>query len=123
MGSNRPERVAELLHREVTLILERDLADPRLAGVTVTDCEVSPDLKYATVFVSTLAGGREREQALQALARASTAVRRLAAPRLGLREVPEIRFRFDDSIERGARLEEILRRIREGEPLDEDEES
>lgn len=121
MGSNRHERVAGLLHREVTQILERELTDPRFTGITVTDCEVTPDLKHATVFVSTLSQGDARERSLQALSRASGAVRRLVAPRLGLREVPEIRFRFDDSLERGARLEEILRKLRDHEPLDDED--
>ncbi len=123
MGSIRPERVAELLHREITLVLARDLSDPRLAEVTVTDCEVSTDLKHATVFVSTLSSGPDRTRALAALRRAAGAIRRLLAPRLGLREVPEIRFRFDDSLERGARVEEILRKLRDGEPIGEEDES
>jgi ribosome-binding factor A len=118
MGSIRPERVAELVQREVTDILSRKLRDPRLAGVTVTDVEVTPDLKVATIFVSTLEGGAAREAALGALGRAARVVRRELAPRLGLREVPEVRFRFDESIERGARVDDLLRRIKDGEPVD-----
>jgi ribosome-binding factor A len=119
----RPERVAERVQREVTDILHNHLRDPRITGVTVTDVEVSPDLKHATVFVSTLEGGEIRARALAALAHAAPAVRRALAPRLQLREVPEVRFRFDESIERGARVEELLRRIERGEPLPDDEES
>jgi ribosome-binding factor A len=121
MGSIRPERVAELVQREVTDILARKLRDPRLAGVTVTDVEVTGDLKLATVFVSTLAGGAERAAALAALGRAAARVRRELAPRLGLREVPEVRFRFDESVERGARVEDLLRRLKRGEPVDDEE--
>lgn len=125
MGSIRPERVAELLHRELSLLLSRELSDPRLAGVTITDCEVSRDLKHAKVFVSTLEAGAARAASLKALKRAAGAMRHLLAPRLELREVPHIRFEFDDSLERGARVEELLRKVREGEPIEdaEDDES
>jgi ribosome-binding factor A len=121
MGSNRPERVAERIQREVTDILWNRLRDPRITGVTVTDVEVSPDLKHATIFVSTLEGGVVRERALTALAHAAPVVRRELAPRLALREVPEVRFRFDESIERGARVEDLLRRLERGETIEDDE--
>ena len=116
--SNRPERVAERIKRETAEILENELRDPRLHGiVTVTDVEITHDLSAAKIFVSALAQGKEREQILKALHSAAPFVRRRLAPRLGLREVPEVRFLFDDSIERGARVETLLRKIAEGEPI------
>ena len=121
MGRIRPERVAELVQREVTDILSRHLRDPRIQGFTVTDVEVSPDLQYATVFVSTLEDGETRARGLKALERAAPAVRHLLAPRLGLREVPEVRFRFDESLERGQRVEELLRKIKTGEVIEDSE--
>jgi ribosome-binding factor A len=121
MGRIRPERVAELIQREVTEILDRHLRDPRIQGVTVTDVEVSTDLKYATIFVSTLEGGEARAQALKGLASAAPAVRHLLAPRLGLREMPEVRFRFDESLERGQRVDELLRKLKTGEQIEEEE--
>lgn len=123
MGSIRPERVAERVQREVTDILARHLRDPRLAGITVTDVEVSGDLKLATIFVSTLAAGAERERSLAALDHAAPAVRRQLAPRLGLREVPEVRFRFDESLERGARVEDLLKKLERGETIEDDDTS
>ena len=116
--SIRPERVAERIKRETAEILENDLRDPRLHGiVSVTDVEITHDLSAAKIFVSALAEGKEREQILIALRSAAPFVRRRLAPRLGLREVPEVRFLFDDSIERGARVEDLLRKIAEGEPI------
>ena len=120
---NRPERVAERIQREVTDILWNRLRDPRITGVTVTDVEVSSDLQVATIFVSTLEGGEARKRALTALAHAAPAVRRELAPRLSLREVPEVRVRFDESIERGARIEDLLRRIERGETIEDDDAS
>ena len=123
--SNRPERVAERIKREVAEVLENHLRDPRLTGmVSVTDVEVTSDLGSAKVFVSVLESGAARDQAMKALASAAGFVRRQLAPRLGLREVPEIRFLLDTSIERGARVEDLLRKLAEGEPIpDPDEES
>ena len=121
--SNRPERVAQRIKRETADILETTLRDPRLGGmVTVTDVEVSHDLSFARVFVSTLHSGPERERVLETLKSAAGFVRHELRPRLGLREVPELRFVFDDSLERGARVDEILRKIERGEPIADDEE-
>jgi len=119
----RPERVAHLMRREVADILENRMRDPRLGSmVSITDVEVTQDLSFARVFVSTLQSGPEREQFLEALNSAAGFVRHELRPRLGLREVPEVRFVLDTSIERGARVDEILRKLEKGEPLgDEDE--
>ena len=116
----RPERVAERMKREIAVILARELRDPRLSSlVSVTDVEVTQDLSFARVFVSVLEGGLSRQQALEGLGHAAGFIRHQLAPRLGLREVPELRFVHDDSIERGARVEEILRKLERGEPVEE----
>ena len=118
----RPERVAQRIRREIADILESRLRDPRVAGlVSVTDVEVTNDLALARVYVSVLAPGPERERALSALANAAGFVRTALAPRLGLREVPEIRFVHDQSVERGARVEELLKRLARGEPIPDEE--
>ena len=121
----RPERVAQQMRREIASILERDLRDPRLQGkwISVTDVEVTEDLSMARVYVSVLEGGPPREQSLEALQSAAGYVRHALAPRLGLREMPEIRFVLDTSIERGARVEELLRRIARGEVIPDEDES
>ena len=118
----RPERVAQRIRREIADILESRLRDPRVAGlVSVTDVEVTNDLALARVYVSVLAPGPERERALSALVNAAGFVRTALAPRLGLREVPEIRFVHDQSVERGARVEELLKRLARGEPIPDEE--
>ena len=120
----RPERVGQLMRREIAEILAHRLRDPRLSHwVSVTDVEVTPDLSFARVYVSILPSGEERKEALRALAGAAAFVRRELAPRLNLREVPEIRFVFDRSLETGARVEELLRKLDKGEPIDEEEDS
>ena len=118
----RPERVGQLMRREIAEILEHRLRDPRIDSmVSITDVEVSQDLSFARVFVTTLQGGADRERVLQALQSAAGFVRHELRPRLGLREVPEVRFVFDESIERGARVDEILRKIERGEPIEDEE--
>ncbi|TMQ70485.1 MAG: 30S ribosome-binding factor RbfA [Candidatus Eisenbacteria bacterium] len=120
----RPERVAETIKREMAGILADKLRDPRLSGmISVTEVEVTPDLSTARIFVSMLAPEEARQKALQALTHSAGFIRHELAPRLGLREMPELRFLLDTSIERGARVEELLRRLANGEPIaDGDEE-
>jgi ribosome-binding factor A len=120
----RPERVAQRIQREAADILGNKLRDPQVSQwVSVTDVEVTPDLSVARIFVSILPEGEERRRTLDALVRATPFVRRELASRLSLREVPEIRFLLDTSIERGARVEELLRRIESGTPPEDEEEA
>jgi ribosome-binding factor A len=118
----RPERVAHMIQREVADLIANRLRDPGLGSwVSVTGVEVTKDLSFARVYVSVLSDGAEREASLAALTRAAPFIRRELAHRLELREVPELRFEFDESIERGARIEGLLRKIKDGEPVDDEE--
>ncbi|MGH7741082.1 MAG: 30S ribosome-binding factor RbfA [Candidatus Eiseniibacteriota bacterium] len=120
--SNRPERVAQLMRREISDVLQRRMRDPRVTGmVSVTDVEVTHDLSSARVFISILLDGPERQRSLDALQSAAGYIRHELAPRLGLREVPELRFVLDTSIERGARVDELLRRIDRGETIEDED--
>jgi len=119
----RPERVAETIKREMAEILTNRMRDPRLgAMISVTDVEVTPDLSSAKIYVSVLADEAEREKALEALHHSIGFVRHELAPRLGLREMPELRFLLDTSIQQGARVEELLRRLASGEAIPDDDE-
>ena len=117
----RPERLAQSMKREIAEILEHQLNDPRLGFVTITEVDVARDLRTARVYVSVLETGEARERALAALRSATGFVRHQLAPRLDLREIPELRFIHDASIERGARVEELLRKLERGEPVGDDE--
>lgn len=120
----RPERVAETIKRELAEILANRMRDPRLGGmISVTDVEVTPDLSLARIFVSVLAAEAERDRALEALIHSTGFVRHELAPRLGLREMPELRFLLDTSIQQGARVEELLRRLASGEAIPDDDEA
>ncbi len=119
--SKRTERVADLIRRELADILMRRMRDPRLGFVSITGVEVSGDLTHATVYLSSLDGAEGRVEVVKVLSHAVPFLRRELAPRLGLREVPTLRFIYDESIERGARIEELLKKIKDGPPPDDDD--
>ena len=104
--SRRTTRVSELLREEISELVQRDLKDPRLEGalLTITEVEVSPDFRVASVFVSHLGSAEERDDALAGLQSASAWLARELRRRLRMRRTPSLTFQFDPSIERGARL-------------------
>ena len=110
MTSRRQRRVAQLMREEITLIT-LELSDPRLALVSVTDVEVSSDLRHAHVFISHLGDEEEMESVLKALRHAAGHMRRELALRGTLRYVPELSFHWDSSVDQGQRIEELLRQI------------
>lgn len=118
----RPERIAHLMRREIADILQRKLRDPRVSAmVSVTDVELTHDLSLARVYVGVLSDAEGRERVLATLRNAAGFVRHELGTRLDLRELPEIRFELDTSIERGARVDELLRRIQAGEAIEDEE--
>jgi ribosome-binding factor A len=109
--SVRTERVADQIAKEVSLIIDRELKDPRVGFVTVTGAKVTEDLRYADVYVSVLGDKDKREKSMAGLARASGFVRSLVGKRVRLRYVPEIRFRLDDSLIRAEKVDKLLQGI------------
>ena len=105
--SNRPLRVAELVKRELAPLI-RNLDDPRVHAATITHVDVAPDLKSARVYFTLLAGATGAEPVLRAFRRAAPHLRRGLAGRLALRVVPELRFEFDESVERGDRITRLI---------------
>ncbi len=107
--AHRIERVNNLIRRELSDLLQRQVKDPRLGSfVTVTEVSTSPDLRHAKIFVSRIGSEEEKQDTLSALVAASGFLRNELAKRLGLRRVPELRFQWDDSIERGVRLLKMI---------------
>lgn len=107
----RPERLAEVLKEEISEIVGFELDDPRFETVTVTDVEVSADLRDAKVFVIIEGSEMEIRGALKALSSASTFVRRQVAMNLNLRHAPHIHFARDTAEENAARIGNILREL------------
>ena len=108
----RRRRLGDLIRAAISDLLLRQVRDPRLQSwVTVTEVNITPDLKRAVVFVSILGSDEEKRQAMAALASAAGFFRREMAPRLKLRSVPEIVFQKDESIERGDRLLQLIKEV------------
>lgn len=110
---DRPARVGERIREELSLLLLRKVNDPGLAPVTVTEVSVTPDLRIAHVNYSALVAPEERPAVARALRRSSGFLRRELGHLLGLRYAPELQFHYDDSFDRGARIDAILRDIPE----------
>ena len=107
--TRRTERINELLRAEISDLLQRDLKDPRISGlVSITEVDVSPDLRKAKVFVSVLGEEAEQESTMEAFTAAARYLRQQLTKRLTLRRTPELTFLRDDSLERGAHILALL---------------
>lgn len=112
--TRRTERINDLLREEISDLLRRGVKDPRVTGlVTITDVDVSPDLRRAKVFVSVMGTDEEKTSTLQALRAAAHFIRRELRKRLTIRRTPELDFLQDDSLARGARILELLEEVRD----------
>jgi ribosome-binding factor A len=111
--SQRTARVDELLREEISEIVRREVDDPRIGFVTITDVEVTPDLRHANVWVSVIGSDAERKQTLRALAHAMPFVRgRLG--KLRIKRIPDLHIKEDDSAGRGTRVLAILDSLEQG---------
>jgi ribosome-binding factor A len=112
---HRIERLDSLIRQEISQLLQRQVKDPRLGNfVAVTEVSVSPDLKYAKVFVSCIGNEEVKQETLSGLEAASGFLRRQLAKRLRLRRIPELSFHWDDSIERGTHLLQLIDEVSSG---------
>ena len=110
----RTDRIDQLLREEIGAILAKDVQDPRIGFVTVTDVETAPDLSTARVFVSVIGQPAEREITMRALQRALPFVRHELGSRIRLRRIPELQLRTDDTVQRGTRVLQLLAELEAG---------
>lgn len=108
MKTNRVNRVKESLQKEVSLIIQRHLKDPRVGFVTVTGVKLSDDLRYARVLVSIYGEEEKKKQTMVGLQSATGFIRSQIGKSVRLRYVPEITFEYDKSADYSARIYEIL---------------
>ena len=113
MRPTRAVRLGEQLQQEIALIVQQEIKDPQLGFVTVTHVELSPDLSHGKVFFSCMGTPEEVRQSALALARSATFIRGLIKKRLRLKKIPEIVFRYDETIEGSIRISEALDRLRD----------
>lgn len=111
MAEHRLERLQELIKVELGDILQRDLKDPRIGFVSVTDVEVSNDYSHVKIFVSIMGDAQAKRLALEGLESAKGFIRTELGHRIRLRHTPEIHILEDNSIEHGMRITELLKEV------------
>ena len=119
----RPQRVGDQIREELSAMLTRgEVHDPKIGFITLTRVQVSADLQIAHVYYTSLGDAAARKDTQKALDRATPFVRRQIGSRVKLRRVPEIDFRFDESIAHQDRIEQILQELhKEPKPPDDDD--
>lgn len=113
MEHKRADRIADLILKELAEVLFRRVKDPRLAGITLTNVEVSPDLRHAKVYYSLLGDNEKRNETAVGLESAKGFVKRELGKRLQLRRIPDISFYFDASLEQGSNIDRLLAELKE----------
>ncbi len=108
MAGARMRRVNEVLREVVGGVVSGELADPRLGFVTVTAVETSPDLRTAKVFVSVLGDPTERDATLEALRSSHGVIQSRIAAETRMKRTPTLTFHYDDTIEKGVRISQLL---------------
>jgi ribosome-binding factor A len=106
-ASGRPEKLGDLIQKELSQLVQRELRDPRVGMITITGVDVSPDFSHAKVFFTTLDPGHVA-QSTEGLRKAAGFLRTQLAKRIKLYTTPELRFEYDESVERGDRLSRLI---------------
>jgi ribosome-binding factor A len=113
---HRPDRVGDQIRQELSELLSRgQVHDPGIGFITLTRVQVTPDLQLARVYYTTMGDEKARKDTAKALQRATPFFRRQVGGRLQLRRVPELEFRFDQSVAHQDRIEQIIRDLHEEE--------
>ncbi len=108
----RTDRISAQLRKEIALLVHAAVRDHALPSVSVSDVEVTRDLDLATVYVTTMMAA-QGQAAVEALNEMAGAMRHDLSQTLTIRRVPELRFRYDDSVDKGERIEALLRKDRD----------
>ncbi len=112
MRYKRKDRVGDQIRKEVSQIIQGELKDPGIGFVTITDVELSDDLRNAKIFFSVLGDEQKKLDSSQALERAVSFVQHEIGRKMKLKYIPKIRFVYDHSLEEGARIEKALQKLR-----------
>lgn len=113
MSHSRPERVADQIREEITVLLSRHVQDPGVGFVTITRVKVTADLQHARIFYTVIGDDKAKKETAKALVRVNPFLRRQIAQRINLRRAPELEFFYDDTIADAHRMEELLMEVRE----------
>jgi len=103
------DRLNNMFVEEISKIIHQEIKDKDIGFVTITDARITNDLSFAKVYITTL--DNDREKALNSLNKASGFIRTMLCDRVKIRKMPEIRFVYDESIEYGKKIDDIIERI------------
>jgi ribosome-binding factor A len=106
-GQGRPQRLGDLIQREVSDLIRLEVRDPRVGMITITSVDVSPDMSHAKVFFTVLEK-QKLPDTLDGLRRAAGFLRSQLARRMKMYTTPDLRFEYDESVERGDRLSRLI---------------
>jgi len=115
MDFKRADRVADLIKQELSSILRREVGDPRIANITVTDVKLTDDLRSARIYFVELGKDSLSADVEKGLSKAKGFLKRELGKRLQLRYIPELAFFYDPSFEYGSRIEKLLKEVRKDE--------
>lgn len=109
--SIKQERVAERIHMILSQLLMREISDPRLQSVTITEVKVDPEIMFARVYVNALGDESRQREVMEGLKRANGFLRREMSRRMRMRNTPELRFVWDQTLARADRVERLLNKL------------
>ena len=115
---SRNDRVGGLIQQVLAELLQKEISDPRLAQATITAVKVSRDLRIAKIYFTTAGGEVKSKDVLEGFNRARGFVKRELAQRLELRYMPDLKFFYDDAIDHGARIEELIKMVKADDKTD-----
>lgn len=107
----KKDKLAAAIQKEVSGIIQMELKDPKIGFITITDVVLSNDLSIAKIYVTFLGQQARIDAGMKALERGKGFIRSLLAKRLTIRKVPQLVFRYDESLEKGNRIEKVIREI------------
>jgi len=113
MTARRIQKINEMLRREISEIIQRDMKDPAVGFTTVSRAEISKDLSYASVFVSVMGEEKIRKTTIERLNKAVGYIQHQLSEKTRLRTMPRITFKLDESVDHSLRIDEILKKIAE----------
>lgn len=113
--AQRASQVAEELRKIISMILLRDIQDPKLGFITITRIDMTDDLRYARVYYSVLGDEAKRDESRKALQEHGPEIRRLAIQRINMKYAMQIKFILDESLEESMKIDQILQKIKKEE--------
>lgn len=114
----RSDRVSILLKEEISQLILREVKDPELGFVTITDVEVSKDLQVAKVYYTVLGNTQQKHDSSRALQRVAHFIKRQLGKRLRMRSIPDIIFKYDHSLDYGEKIDSLLRRVHSNDTIE-----